>query len=291
MKKVQRLFIPGDTWVYYKIYCGIKTSDTILTEIVKPSVQYLMNDGLIEQWFFIRYNDPDHHLRLRFKCSETKKIGEVMNFIFPKIRNYVDDGLIWNVQIDSYKRELQRYGEETIEASEFLFFNESEMIVNFLDFLDEGEEGEMLRWLFSLRALDQLLMDFGCTLTEKLHLLETLKQSFGEEFGINKALKRQLDKKYRDYKSSIENFLMDPSIQEIEGLIQLKSENTRISIKEIKEKTSKQRQYDLLSSYAHMLMNRLFRSKNRLHEMTMYQFLHRYFKTAYGRAQYKKKLQ
>jgi len=34
---------------------------------------------------------------------------------------------------------------------------------------------------------------------------------------------------------------------------------------------------ELFASYIHMFMNRLFKTKNRLHEMIAYDFLHRYY--------------
>lgn len=37
-----------------------------------------------------------------------------------------------------------------------------------------------------------------------------------------------------------------------------------------------------------MLMNRLFRSKQRVHEMVVYDFLWRYYKSAFAKAKYSK---
>ncbi len=58
----KRSFIPGSEWIYYKIYCGVKTADKILTETIKPLVEQLKMLNLIEKWFFIRYSDPDTHI-------------------------------------------------------------------------------------------------------------------------------------------------------------------------------------------------------------------------------------
>ncbi|MCP5106131.1 MAG: hypothetical protein GY950_22285 [bacterium] len=45
---------------------------------------------------------------------------------------------------------------------------------------------------------------------------------------------------------------------------------------------------DLMGSYSHMMINRLFKSKQRLHEMTLYDFLHRYYKSEIARRKYSK---
>ena len=46
---------------------------------------------------------------------------------------------------------------------------------------------------------------------------------------------------------------------------------------------------DLVSSLLHMLMNRIFKSQNRLHEMVGYDFLYRYYMAQISRAKVKKK--
>ncbi len=45
----------------------------------------------------------------------------------------------------------------------------------------------------------------------------------------------------------------------------------------------------LMSSFIHMSMNRLFRAKNRVHELVCYDYLYRYYKSAIARSQGKGK--
>ena len=45
---------------------------------------------------------------------------------------------------------------------------------------------------------------------------------------------------------------------------------------------------DLMASYSHMLINRLFKSKQRTHELVLYDFLHRYYKSEIARRKYSK---
>ena len=289
MKELQDVFIPGDTWLYYKIYCGTKTADTLLTDLIKPLTTYLLDKQLIDQWFFIRYNDSHNHLRVRFRCTQKGLEFNLLHYVSTQMTRFIQNREIWKVQLDTYQREVERYGATTMLASEELFFRESNMIVNFITSL-EGEDSEQLRWLFSITALDRLLDDFGLSLKEKLHLIERLKENFGKEFGMNKSLKKQLDQKYRTHKSLIESALKREEVLPLSSLelLRLKSKETTTAIRFIKERTSETRQQELLSSYAHMLMNRMFRSRNRLHEMTMYQLLYRAYKSQYGVENYKK---
>lgn len=303
MKEVQKIlkrnFIIGDEWLYYKLYCGPKTSDEVLINAIKPLVDDLIEYKIIDKWFFVRYADPKEHLRLRFHCSNQKSILTIITAVNTTLKTYVDDDLVWNIQIDSYKREIERYGENTIELSEELFFYDSKLIVDTINLL-EGDEGETVRWLFALRAIDNLLEDFKFDDQQKVILLQNLKDGFGREFGMNRLLKLQLDKKFRTERESINNVINKEydSQNKMKPLFELlKQKSSRIShisdeILFFAEKNMLQRPLnDLMGSYIHMLMNRLFKSKQRLHEMVIYDFLYRYYKSEVAKKMYEPKLQ
>lgn len=295
-KKVQRNYILGDSWLYYKIYTGHKTSDVVLTEILKPIAERLKEDGIVDKWFFIRYADTRHHIRVRLHYSNPEGVGEVINGLYPPLKQFMDQDLIWKIQLDTYQREIERYGERTMELSEVFFYYDSKMIVHFLDMI-EGEEGEMLRWLFSLRAMDSHLNDFGYSDDDKLRLLDRLKTGFGNEFGMSRPLKKQLDSKYREERKRIEEFMIfnvadKPDYAPILDVIDIKEKEVRHIASQIlnyfKNGIMEIRLDDLMASYLHMHMNRLFKSKNRLHEMVCYDFLHRYYKSMIARKKYQK---
>ena len=293
MSNTQRSFIIGDEWLYYKLYTGPKTADLVLTQIIKPVTDNLLARGVIDKWFFIRYADPKHHIRVRFHYTDASKVGEIINALQPSLATYIQQDLIWKIQIDTYQREIERYGENTMEASENLFFYDSKMMVDFLDMIDE-EEGEELRWLFSIRAMDTLLTDFGYDEDQKLALMERLKTGFGKEFGMNKFLKKQMDKKFREEHEKIKEFMVftrdnNPDYAPIIDLLEARSEQNNTVANAIVQQVDKNRLDNLMSSYIHMLMNRLFRSKNRLHEMVLYDLLFRTYKVAWGIRKFKQK--
>ncbi|WP_411029291.1 thiopeptide-type bacteriocin biosynthesis protein [Spongiimicrobium sp. 3-5] len=296
-KNTQRNFILGDSWLYYKIYTGPKTSDTVLTEIIKPVSELLKEGNSIDRWFFIRYADPKHHLRVRFHYTNKENIGTIINVLYPYLKKFVDQDLIWKIQIDTYQRELERYGNNTMELAEELFYRDSQLIVNFLDMI-EGDEGEELRWLFALRAMDAQLNSFQYDDNRKMELLDRLKTAFGNEFGISRPLKKQLDEKYREERKKIEEFMAltfedNSDYEPILAVINDKEERAKQIAKEILKHNAQESLQmgldDLMVSYLHMHMNRLFKSKNRLHELVCYDFLHRYYKSMIARKKSQKK--
>lgn len=296
-QSVQRTFILGDEWLYYKFYTGPKTADIILTRMVKPLVEHLLESGAIDKWFFIRYADPKLHTRVRFHVTNPQALLETIRQVNALSKEFIDQDLIWKVQVDSYQREIERYGTRSMEMGETWFFYDSRMIVEMLDMI-EGDEGERIRWLFGVRAVDSLLSDFKYSMEEKYDLVTRLRENFGAEFGMNRPLKEQLEKKFRADRKEI-NDLMDPSTDSdsvmlpLFELIAQKSRDSRPIADEILKLYNNKEPNpfflnDLMASYSHMMINRLFKSKQRLHEMVLYDFLHRYYKSEIARRKYSK---
>ena len=48
----------------------------------------------------------------------------------------LEQDVIWKIQTETYQREIERYGENTIENSETLFWHDSELILKYLDLKD-----------------------------------------------------------------------------------------------------------------------------------------------------------
>jgi lantibiotic biosynthesis protein len=288
---VQRKFSPGSQWLYYKLYCGIKTADKILLDAIKPLTEQLAGQQLVDKWFFIRYNDPAFHIRLRLHIPDSKNVGEVITATHQCLAAFEKDGYIWKLQLDTYNRELERYGVNTIDLAEEFFYYDSVALLKMLD-LTWGDEREKIRWLWALRSVDELLNCFQFTLDEKLSLLTVMKDSFAKEFNMDKSLRLQLNNKSRDNKLKIEQIMDNTrdTENELYPLIEvLIDKSTYVS--PIAEKLQKMQKSgtlhvaipDLLSSYIHMVLNRITTSNPRLHEMVIYDFLFRHYQSQKAR--------
>ncbi|SEN83774.1 thiopeptide-type bacteriocin biosynthesis domain-containing protein [Chitinophaga rupis] len=286
-----RSFSIGSEWLYYKFYCGIKTADRILTDAIYPVVKQLLGEQAIDKFFFIRYNDPEFHIRVRFHLTDLSQLGKVIGLLHQHIRPFEEQGYIWKTQTDIYSRELERYGNHSIEQAETLFFHDSMAVLEMLE-NTWGDERDEIRWLWVLRAIDELLDGFGYTLEGKQQLAEILKDSFAAEFNADKLLKTQLNNKYRENRKEIEE-IMDRQhdagsvLQPILVLLQEKNRQLQPVIAQLLEKqqagTLERSLNDLLFSYIHMLVNRTITSKPRVHEMVVYDLLHQYYRSLLAR--------
>jgi thiopeptide-type bacteriocin biosynthesis protein len=288
---MKRTFITGSEWLYYKIYSGPKTADRILSDAIRPISEKLLEDDVIDSWFFIRYADPKLHLRIRFHLISPYQIEKIIPLVHDVLLPFVETNLVWKVANDTYNRELERYGYTLIEKAEQLFFFESKMIVGILSMI-EGDEGEIIRWLIGIRAIDETLDTFGYTEENKLSFLGLLRDGFGEEFGMNKDLKLQLSEKYRNEKKTIEQVLLPSNDEGSEmsplfELLKIKRKQTlniATELRDLEKKNHLEIPVDqLMNSYLHMMVNRLFKSNQRLHELVLYDFLCQYYASQIAR--------
>jgi len=158
----------------------------------------------------------------------------------------------------------------------------------------DGPNGELYRWLFSVKAIDKLLSDFKFQISEKHELLESLKNGFSMEFGMNKSLKLQLDKKFRKERHHINQIMKgDQEFNSFYKLLAGKSENIKYLVEQIlafnENNELNPPLNDLMKSYIHMMCNRFFKSKQRLHELVIYDFMERYYKSEIAKAKQQSK--
>ncbi|MGE8554393.1 MAG: thiopeptide-type bacteriocin biosynthesis protein [Chryseobacterium jejuense] len=268
---MKRKFIPGSEWLYFKIYTGVKTADIIL-EAVIPLLQQLQEEGLIKKWFFIRYNDPRVHLRLRFELSDLKHFSKVLSLVNGYLQEYRDSGEISEFMIDVYQREIERYGEATMEEAEFLFWKSSENILyEFLHFDDEE------KIIVSLYYIDKLLECLGVSIQEKLGWIKEFNLAFKQEFNADKKLNNQLDKKYRIFIIKYLEFIESEDYIPFRTVILDNIQESKEVLQYIKHHSNSLQ--SLFSSVFHMHINRMFVSNQRLFEMVIYDYLFRYCKT------------
>jgi thiopeptide-type bacteriocin biosynthesis protein len=287
-----RFFMPGSEWLYLKVYTGIKSADTLLT-IFYQVLRKLKKEQLLRQFFFIRYQDPHFHLRFRLHLTNKRGTGAVLAILEDKLKPLVENGIVWNVQLDTYKRELERYGVDTIDIVESLFCIDSECLIQLIC-RSASDNNENLRWSLALPLVDDMLECAELNTASKEKLLQQSSLGFKQEFGFTAhAQKKQLSEKYRQYKGRIFEVLDNQGngiLQDYVSILRKRKTHMEPLVKgldRINKESAIPVMYDsLLQSLMHMTMNRLFRSNNRLHEMVIYDLLHQYYKSKIARLKY-----
>ncbi len=290
---VQRSFLPGSEWLYAKLYVGTSTADAVLQEVVGPLVRAVQSSGAVDSWFFIRYGDPQWHLRVRFHGAPERLVAEVLPALEAAVAPLLADGRLWRFQLDTYDREVERYGGPAgIGLAERLFHADSEAALAIVEML-EGDEGAAARWRLALYGTDLLLGDLGLDAEGKRKVLGLVRESFFREFGGGKPLRLQLDQKQRAERRALEA-LLDPARAEQSDLapgvaiLRGRSELNAPLVAELRRLEQEGRLTSpvaqIAPSLVHMLINRLIRSAQRAHELVLYDLLAGIFESQAARA-------
>jgi len=282
--QVPRRLLPGSDWVYAKLYCGTATADQLLRQPVRALVESLEQAGAIDRWFFIRYKDPDWHLRLRLHGDPARLREEVLPRIHATATELERDGLIWKLQLETYERELGRYGgPHGMLLSESLFHIDSQAVLALLGPLS-GDDAGSARWRLTLVGMDRLLRDLQLTFDERRRVVRECRDTFRTEFQVAKATRVALGNRFRKERDEIES-LPETALD----VFDRRSARLAPVVAELRERERSGTLHldvpRLAGSYLHMFANRALRSVHRKQEVVLYDFLDRLYESRAAREQ------
>lgn len=285
--QLQRDFAPGSEWLSMKIYTAQSTAELILCETLTPLLRKCQQQGLFRQWFFIRYGDPDWHLRLRL-CGEPSVLyGTVLPLLQQHLASWLDSQRVSKVELFTYQREIERYGGDVgMVLAEQVFQADSELVLSSLALV--RQYGETVRWRMALLCTDALLDAFNYDPEQKLKVISELRERFGQEFQEHTHLRNQLGKKYREYQAELrQDFQARIAGAEQQPLQQMLSVKQQFAqqlgplaeqILVLQQQQQLSCSLDtLLHSLLHMFCNRMFKAYGREQEFVVYDFLRRFY--------------
>jgi thiopeptide-type bacteriocin biosynthesis protein len=114
---------PESGWLYARLYAHADRHSDILTTHL---TRLLGNFEQAPQWWFIRYRDPQPHIRLRIRLADPDAFGQTARHV----GSWADDlhrlGLLGGLQLDTYHPEVGRFGGgPALAAAEAVFAADS----------------------------------------------------------------------------------------------------------------------------------------------------------------------
>lgn len=282
-----RSFPPGSPWLYAKLYTGQSTADRVLREAIAPVVQEAMATGDADRWFFLRYRDPEHHLRVRFHGEPERLYGTVLPALHRALSPLMQEGAVWRMQLDTYERETERYGGvHGIDLAEELFWIDSETVLAIVACLD-GDAGKDARWRLALRGANLLLDCFGLDSTARRRVFTRASDSFSDEFRVTTALRKQIGHLFRTERADLEA-LLDNDLERTRehpltlgfDFLDQGAQRQRLVAADLHARAQQGQLHadieDMAWSFVHMHINRLLHASQRAQELVIYDLLKRY---------------
>lgn len=269
--KTKRFMSYEDGWLFFKVYGSENFLHQLLTAKLIPFVTRLEKQGLLQKWFFIRYKDPDTHIRLRLYSPGMQafepKITDRLNVL---LEAELASGAVHRLQSQLYERETARYQLMDYAQVETLFFIDSQAVAGLLC-SQPSDLAPELRWLIAMLAADQLLDAFGYCLDSKFRFVSLVCQD-------TRVLR--VDQLYRQHKSALVKLMQHPEKYQplAETLTPLANRKALIqNLLDLLEVTDTKACIPFIADMIHLFCNRYFSAHQKTHEAIIYHFLKKYY--------------
>jgi thiopeptide-type bacteriocin biosynthesis protein len=190
---------PGSDWLFAKLYCPRDLAEDLIVGPLLTFADDAVSSGWAKKWFFLRYSDPEPHLRLRFQSVPELLSGELLPRLCAWGAELMARDLCLRFGLDTYEREVERYGGPSgVSAAESLFAADSRAVAQLLHLIGRREL-QLDRILLAVVSVDDLLMSLRMDEVTRL-------QWYREQV----TSRREVSHEYRQLKSSLRSLVSDP---------------------------------------------------------------------------------
>lgn len=249
---------PGKDWLYFEIYTHPYRSDQLLAGLYNYLEQQRRN---IKKWFFIRYNDNGNHIRLRLQLIDLSQGYIMIKALNELLEEDLKSGLVTDLKLCTYKKEVHRYLPGHMEAVEQHFYKDSEFVMStVIDMLPEQAKYRLCMDLFNAIESSGEITNMAL---EKF--LRKITAAHNQEHGMKPEQFKILNKDYKMFRAGAPTSLSINSAALYERL--------KASFIETISQYSELIRPKILGDLLHMHINRLFSTDQRRCEMIFYNFL------------------
>jgi thiopeptide-type bacteriocin biosynthesis protein len=191
---VNRLRPPGSDWLFVKLYCPAVLEEEFLVGPVRDFCHEVSRRRLTDGWFFVRYADPDPHIRLRFRGDPNRLLTELLPEVCAWGGEVISEGMCQKFAFDTYDREIERYGGPAgMALVEAVFTADSPAAVDLLAVL--RRTSDLDRLTLAVASIDDLLSALGLDGAERQRWYKSRVRAAhlsGPDFRDRKAVLRSL---------------------------------------------------------------------------------------------------
>ncbi|MDQ0417448.1 thiopeptide-type bacteriocin biosynthesis protein [Croceifilum oryzae] len=255
----ERTSLPGSNWLFLKLYGLGSRQEEFIGGYLKNFVQQVQESGWSDYSYFMRYGDPETHIRLRFHGDPRELVTRGIPEIYEWAESLKGEGLLTRLVIDTYDPEVERYGGlELMNEVEQVFAADSIVVSEWIGWKRWGQ----------IQMSEEILGAISV-----IHLLESFDLSFEEQLlwldrRVNPKLYLQDFRKDRKEYLRLANSMndwaglqQDEEGQRILPLLNLRKEYVKRYAASLKQTEKQGRLYNkfhyIIASVIHLHLNRL----------------------------------
>lgn len=157
----QRIVLPGGSWFYAKLYGLDSRQDEFLGRYWEAFCRQCREAGIVDYAYYIRYTDPDRHIRARFHVRSEQGSVDLLPLFYQWTTTLLHEGMISKVVIDTYEPEIERYGgPQLMPLAEVVFSYDSDVSAQ-LVYLLRFNQIQMSQETVAVLSVVELFRQFG----------------------------------------------------------------------------------------------------------------------------------
>lgn len=277
----------GSEWLYLSLYVSPDATDRVLSETIARIVERLSSLDVCDRWFFIRYADPDFHIRLRVRSAARRLWSEGLSAIRDVLDADPAFAHVWRTSVDEYEPEVTRYGgEAALRYGEEIFQVDSEAALGLIS--NPAFQDPTVRWRWIAYGVDRLWTDFGIKDIDKVPIFTRLASDLHQSALASRAFKPVLDAKYRAaFHSRSVSDAFGLHLGNVQDVLDARSRNLEgptAALRQFMDRSGDHEEYvRIVASHVHMSVDRLCIRRNTEQEAAIYALLARYHRSKQAR--------
>lgn len=268
----------GSDWLYTKLYLGRDRQNDFVAGPLHEFMNRVLEQRYADHWFFIRYTDPDPHLRVRFQGDPDTLLRHLLPALSAWSQTLVADGSIRKLVLDSYDREVERYGGvEGIYVAERIFAADSMCVMDLIALQAQGAL-DLPPAILATCTVDDLVSSLGLRMVDRLNLYRTVRQLQENPF---RAEERRLQKRFHEDRKAAQHAIGDrswlrtqPGGVDLDACLKVRAESLGPLAAQLHATAAHQKltrsTTSSVASYIHMHCNRLFGTDRLMEYEAMY---------------------
>ena len=222
---------------------------------MKYFISTQLDRSVYDKFFYMRYNDPKPHIRLRFRSIDPNNL----QIIYDKLSEYIIElqkmSIIYEVTINTYFPEINRYGGSVlIKDAENLFYHDSLVVMEILKVMKQNSLSQEQVGVISLL---HYLIDFGLSFENQLNYLQ---------LNLNSDIhKKEFKKEKFDFINELDSYnnwekaKKREDLKQIIDILEYRSKSINVYREHINRSNKHTSDFiNIIGSIVHLHFNRLF---------------------------------
>ncbi len=183
-------FPGGSDWLYIKYFLPIDLEADFITIYLKNFADSLIQNGLIDKWFYLRYIEEKSHIRFRLHGKPDELMTHVLPLLLQWNAQLIERAMLSDFSLHTFEKEIERYGgPAAMDSVEDIFYADSVLCASLIKKVDKKLVPFSLEYMSAL-AIVNMMKGFCPDIDAMVEFLSPMKTHMNLLIGSRTQLKQ-----------------------------------------------------------------------------------------------------